>query len=69
LSDSISDLEEQIYTCIRCLELFTDRKGIATAGFEYGLHILQIDRRLFKNFLGRDPLFGVKFAYLLDWVF
>jgi hypothetical protein len=56
-------------TCIRCLELFTDRKGIATAGFEYGLQILQKDRRLFKNFLGRDPLFGVKFAYLLDRVF
>jgi hypothetical protein len=69
LADSISDLEEQIYTCIRGLELFTDRKGNTTAGFEYSLHILQKDRRLFKNFLGRDPLFGVKFAYLLDRVF
>jgi hypothetical protein len=69
LADSVANLEEQIYTCIRCLELFTDRRGIATTGFEYGLQILQKDRRLFKNFLVRDPLFGVKFAYLLDRVF
>ena len=69
LADSVADLEEQIYTCIRCLELFTDRRGIATVGFEYGLQILQKDRRRFKNFLARDPLFGVKFAYLLDRVF
>jgi hypothetical protein len=69
LADSVADLEEQIYTCIRCLELFTDRRGIATVGFEYGLQILQKDRRLFKNFLSRDPLFAVKFAYLLDRVF
>lgn len=69
LAESVADLEEQVYTCIRCLELFTDRKGIATVGFEYGLHLLQKDRRLFKNFLGRDPLFGVKFSYLLDRVF
>jgi hypothetical protein len=69
LTELVSNLEEQVYTCIRCLELFTDRKGIATVGFEYGLHLLQKDRRLFRNFLGRDPLFGVKFAFLLDRVF
>jgi hypothetical protein len=69
LAESIQDLEEQIYTCILCLELFTERRGVATAGYEYGLKLLQKDRRLFKNFIGSDPLFAVKFAYLLDKVF
>jgi hypothetical protein len=42
LAGSVANLEEQIYTCIRCLELFTDRRGIATTGFEYGLQIVGI---------------------------
>jgi hypothetical protein len=54
---------------LRCLELFTGRSGIPTVGFKYRLQVLQKDRRLFKIFLVRDPLFGVKFAYLLDRVF
>jgi hypothetical protein len=69
LAGSVANLEKQIYICIQCLKLFTDRRGIATTGFKYGLQILQRDRGLFKNFLVRDPLFGVKFAYLLDRVF
>jgi hypothetical protein len=55
LAELVSNLEEQVYTCIRCLELFTDQKGIATVGFEYGLHLLPKDRRLFKKLLGTRP--------------
>jgi hypothetical protein len=40
LANSVAYLEEQIYTCIRCLELFTGRSGIPTVGFEYRLQVL-----------------------------
>jgi hypothetical protein len=69
LPETLADLEEQIYTCIKTLELFTEREGIAVEGFLHGMKMIQKDRRLFKNFLSVDPLFAVKFAYLLDRVF
>jgi hypothetical protein len=69
LADTIPDLEEQIYTCIMCLDLFTERRGIAAQGFEYGLRLVQKNRKLFKNFLHSDRTFAVKFSYLLDRVF
>jgi hypothetical protein len=69
LPETLADLEEQIYTCIKTLELFTEREGIAVEGFLHGMKMIQRDRRLFKNFLSSDPLFAVKFAYLLDRVF
>jgi hypothetical protein len=37
LAETLEGLEEQIYTCIRCLEKFTARNGITTEGFEHGL--------------------------------
>ena len=66
LPETLSDLEEQIYTCVKALELFTERDGIAAEGFLHGLDMIQRGRGLFKNFLSEDPLFAVKFAYLLD---
>jgi hypothetical protein len=69
LPETLSDLEEQIYTCVKALELFTEREGIAVEGFLHGLDMIQKGRRLFKSFLSTDPLFAVKFAYLLDRVF
>ena len=69
LPETLSDLEEQIYTCIKALELFTGRESIAVTGFLHGLEMIQKDRRLFKNFLASDNLFAIKFAYLLDRVF
>jgi hypothetical protein len=69
LPETLSDLEEQIYTCIKTLELFTYREGVAVEGYIHGLSMIQRDRRLFKNFLAADRLFAVKFAYLLDRVF
>jgi hypothetical protein len=69
LPETLSDLEEQIYTCVKALELLTEREGIAADGYLHGLNMIQKGRRLFKNFLSEDPLFAVKFAYLLDRVF
>jgi hypothetical protein len=66
LPETLSDLEEQIYTCVNALELLTKREGIAAEGYLHGLDMIQKGRRLFKNFLSADPLFAVKFAYLLD---
>jgi hypothetical protein len=69
LPETLSDLEEQIYTCVKALELLTEREGIAAEGYLHGLDMIQKGRRIFKNFLSADPLFAVKFAYLLDRVF
>jgi hypothetical protein len=69
LPEMLADLKEQIYTCIKALELFTMREGIAVEGFIHGMKMVQRDRRLFKNFLATDPFFAVKFAYLLNRVF
>jgi hypothetical protein len=69
LPKTLSDLEEQIYTCIKALELLTEREGIAAEGYLHGLDMIQNGRRLSKNFLSADPLFAVKFAYLLDRAF
>jgi hypothetical protein len=66
LPKTLSDLEEQIYTCIKALELFTKREGIAVEGFLHGLEMIQKGRKPFKNFLATGPLFAVKFAYLLN---
>jgi hypothetical protein len=48
LPKTLSDLEEQIYTCIKALELFTEREGIAVEGFLHGLGIIQKGQRLSK---------------------
>jgi hypothetical protein len=69
LANSLEGLEEQIYTCIKCLEKLTEREGIATEGFEHGLRMLQKNKRVFLSLLSMDRLFPVKFAYLLDRVF
>jgi hypothetical protein len=69
LAETLEGLEEQIYTCIKCLEKFTERDGIATEGFEHGLRMLQDNKRIFHHLFRMDHLFPVKFAYLLDRVF
>jgi hypothetical protein len=69
LPQTLADLEEQMHTCIKALELFTSRRGIAAEGYIHGLDMINRGRRVFKHFLSDDPLFAVKFAYLLDRVF
>jgi hypothetical protein len=49
IAETLEGLEEQIYTCIKCLEKFTERNGIATEGFEHGLIMLQDQRRKKKK--------------------
>ena len=69
LADSLAGLEEQVYTCIKCLEMLTRRGGIASEGYVYGFDMLSRHKREFLALLRMDPLFPVKFAYLLDRAF
>jgi hypothetical protein len=69
LADSLAGLEEQIYTCIKCLEMLTRREGIAAEGYVYGFEMLSRYKREFIALYRMDHLFPVKFAYLLDRVF
>ena len=55
LPQTLADLEEQIYTCVKALDMFTVRDGIAGEGFLCGLKMIQKYTRLFKNFLAADP--------------
>jgi hypothetical protein len=69
LADNLPGLEEQICTCIKLLEKLTCKDGIASEGYRHGF---EMPRRCKKEFLGltrMDPLFPVKFAYLLDRAF
>jgi hypothetical protein len=68
LADTLEGLEEQIYTCIMCLEKLTELDGIVSEGYWHGLNMLQRNKRVFLGLLGMDPLFPVRFAYLLDLV-
>ena len=45
LADSLAGLEEQIYTCIKCLEMLTRRDGIASEGYVYGFQMLSKHKR------------------------
>jgi hypothetical protein len=69
LAETLKGLKEQIYTCIKSLEKFTERHGIATKGLEHRLKMLQDWKRIFHHLFSMDRLFPVKFAYLLDRVF
>ena len=60
LADSLAGLEEQIYTCIRCLEMLTRRGGIASEGYVYGFDMLSKHKREFLALLRMDSLFPVK---------
>jgi hypothetical protein len=66
LADSLAGLEEQIYTCIKCLEKLTCKGGVASEGYWFGFEMLSSYKREFLSLLQMDPLFPVKFAYLLD---
>lgn len=69
LADTLAGLEEQLYTCIKCLEQLTAKNGIASEGYWHGFQMLQNNKREFISLLESDPLFPVKFAYLLDRAF
>ena len=69
LADNLSGLKEQIYTCIKLLEKLTCEHGIASEGFWHGLRMMGKYKREFVSLTQADPLFPVKFAYLLDRAF
>ena len=69
LADNLPGLEEQIYTCVKLLERLTCQYGIASEGYRHGLNMLSRHKREFLGLTQMDPLFPVKFAYLLDRAF
>ena len=69
LAGNLSGLEEQIFTCIRLLETLTCKSGIASEGYWHGFNMLSRHKREFLGLTSMDPLFPVKFAYLLDRAF
>ena len=69
LAGNLSGLEEQIFTCIKLLETLTCKSGIASEGYWHGLNMLSRHKREFLGLTSMDPLFPVKFAYLLDRAF
>jgi hypothetical protein len=69
LAGNLSSLEEQIHTCTKLLEMLTCKAGIASEGCWHGLNMLSKHKREFLGLTSMDPLFPVKFAYLLDRAF
>jgi hypothetical protein len=41
LPKTLSDLEEQIYTCVNALDLLREREGIGAEGYLHGLDMIQ----------------------------
>jgi hypothetical protein len=69
LADTLAGLEEQLFTCIKCLEKLTCESGIASEGYWHGLDMLSQNKQEFIGLVHMDSLFPVKFAYLLDRAF
>jgi hypothetical protein len=69
LSDSLENLEIQLETCVKFLDLLTAKGGIASAGYTEALYLIKSNRSAFYTLFAHDPLLGVKIAYLLDRIF
>jgi hypothetical protein len=69
LSDSLENLEIQMETCFKLLNLLTAKGGIASAGYTEVLYLIKSNRSAFYTLFTHDPLLGVKIAYLLDRIF
>jgi hypothetical protein len=69
LADNLPGLEEQIHTCIKLIEKLTCKDGIASEGYRHGFEMLGRCKKESLGLTGMDPLFPVKFAYLLDRAF
>jgi hypothetical protein len=50
------------------MDLFTRPKSIGSDGLRYGVKLLQRNRPIFGRFFRGDPLFGARYAQLLDKV-
>ena len=69
LPHSLYELENMINLQIDLTELVTIRHGIASEGYRYGLDLLSDNWEAFLKMTDDDPLFPIKFAYLLDKAF
>jgi hypothetical protein len=62
----VSHLEDQLTMGLQMLALLTGSDSIALDGYKYGLKTLHDNYRMFERFFHEDPLFGARFAHLLD---
>jgi hypothetical protein len=69
LAGSLPELEEQLRTAIEFLSLLTCERGIAVAGYNFGLRFLLENRPVFLEVIERKPIFCTEYAYMLDNVF
>jgi hypothetical protein len=69
LAGSLPELEEQLRTAIEFLSLLTCERGIAVAGYNFGLRFLLENRPVFLEVIERRPIFCTEYAYMLDNVF
>jgi hypothetical protein len=51
---------------LQMLTLLTGEDSIALDGYKYDLETLHENYRMFDRFFSEDPLFGARFARLLD---
>jgi hypothetical protein len=59
----------QLETCYQTLELFTNRKGIASAGYRLAFKIITENKKRYRPLFDTDPSLGVKIGRFLDNVF
>lgn len=68
IASKLAELEDQIVMGIKTMDLFTRPKSIGSDALRYGLKLLQDNRPMFARFFKEDPLFGARYAQLLDKV-
>jgi hypothetical protein len=69
LAGNLPELEEQLHTTIKFLNLLTYEGGIASEGYTFGLRFLSENRPVFLQVIEKSPLFCTEFIYHLDSVF
>jgi hypothetical protein len=69
LVDLVANLEIQLDTCVKFLNLMTVNGGFSGKGFARGLRYLKNYQSAFQNMQVANHLFVVRVAYFLDRVF
>jgi hypothetical protein len=68
IASKLAELEDQIVMGIKTMDLFTRPKSLGSDKLRYGLKLLQTNIPMFAWFFKEDPLFGARYAQLLDKV-
>jgi hypothetical protein len=69
LPASFEDFMIQLETCYQTLELFTNRKGIASAGYRLAFKIIAENKKWCRPLFDTDLSLGVKIGRFLDNLF